>query len=328
MSVTLLRCVAGGSALLALAASAPALAQGGWKPDRTVEFIVGTSPGGSIDRIARTMHKILNDQGRVTNATVVNKPGGGGMLGYNYLNQNPGGHHVAVASLTMITNNITGKTPIKYNDVTPLALLVSEYVTFSVRAESPIKSANELIERLKRDPGSISIAVAAALGGSNHIAGGMVIRAAGSDVRKAKFVVFNSSADSMTAVLGGHVDVLATSASTAIPQVQAGKLRMLAVAAPKRMGGALAKVPVWKEHGVNAVFSNWFAAIGPKKMNEAEIAYWDDTLGRLVKTGEWQASLDKFLWVNDYRNSKASRKYFEDQYNEVKAILAELGVVK
>lgn len=308
--------------------AAPALAQSAWQPEKTVEILVGTSPGGSIDRVARTAQKIFSEKKWLANATVLNKPGGGGTIAYNYLNQNAAAHPIAIGSLTMITNSVAGKSPIGYDDVTPIALLVSEYVTFSVRADSPIASARDLVERLRKNPSSVTFAVASALGGSNHIAGGMVVKAAGSDMRKAKFVVFSSSADSATAVLGGHVDVLATSASTALPHVQAGKLRMLAIAAPKRMSGALAQVPTWRELGVDAVFSNWFAAIGPKRMSDAELAYWSGLFAKLVKTSEWQASLDRYMWENDYLDSKASRKFYEDQNRAVKAILTELGVVK
>lgn len=312
----------------ALFASAPTAQAQAWKPERPVEIIVGTSPGGSIDRIARTAHKIFQDAGWLTGATVVNKAGGGGTIGYIYLNQNPGGHHIAINSLTMITNNITGRSQIRHDDITPIAMLVSEYVTFSVRSDSPIKDARDFLERVRKDPAAVSIAGASALGSSNHIATGLAMKAAGVDVRKARFVVFNSSGDSMTAVLGGHVDVLTTSASTAIPQVQAGKLRMIAIAAPKRTGGALAEVPTWRENGVNAVFSNWFGAIGPKAMPENQVAYWEELFDRTVKAPEWQATLDKWLWVNEYMGAKAARKYIEDQHNQVKVILTELGVAK
>lgn len=317
-------------ALAALLASVPldAWAQGAWKPERNVEILVGTSPGGSIDRVARLAQRILSEKGWLPSSSVANRAGGGGAIAYQHMNQNPGGHHIAIGSLTMITNNVAGKSDIGHADVTPLALLVSEYVTFSVRSEAAIKTPGDLIERLRKDPASASFAVASALGGSNHIAGGMVLKGAGADPKKGRFVVFNSSGDSMTAVLGGHVDVLATSASTAIPQIQAGKLRMLAVAAPRRLAGAVAGVPTWRELGTDAVFSNWFAAIGPGRMTSAQVAYYDELFAKMVKTPEWQSSLEKFVWENDYLPSRQSRRFYEDQHNAVKAILPDLGVLK
>lgn len=301
---------------------------GTWKPDRPVEFIVGTSPGGSIDRTARAAQRMLNDKGLLASAIVVNKPGGGGAIAYHYLNQHPGGHHVAFASLTLLTTHIAGTNQVRYSDLTPVALLTSEYQTFAVRPESSIRNAQDLLDLLRRDPGSVSIGGASARGSSNHIAAGLVMKVSGLDAGKMKFVVFNSSGESVTAVLGGHVDVLVTSASTAIPHVQAGRLRMIAIAAPKRASGALADVPTWREQGVNAVFSNWFGVFGPRGMSAMQVAYWDDLLGKLVKTPEWQAELDRYSWVNDYLNSKAMGSYLDEQYAELRSVLTHLGVVK
>lgn len=310
---------------LVMLGAGSALAQG-WKPERPVEFLVGTSPGGTIDRTARSAHAILQEKGILT-GSVVNRPGAGGLLAYQaVMNGQP--HQVVFGSLTMLTNHLTGKGKIGHTDLTPIAHLLSEYVTFSVRTESPVKTARDALDALRKDPGGLSFAVASALGGSNHIAAGMVIRALKGDVRKAKFVVFNSSGDSVTNVLGGHVDVVASSASTLIPHVQAGKLRMVAVAAPKRMGGALAEVPTWRELGVDAVFSNFFNVLGPKNLDAAQIAYWDGVFAQLVKTPEWNQTLDKYLWVNEYMASKDARAYLDKSYAELKGILADLGVTK
>lgn len=313
-------------AVLAIAQAAAVGAQG-WKPERPVEFVVGTSPGGSIDRTARTAAAILQEKGLVATVTVVNRAGAGGLIAYqSVMNGQP--HQLAFGSLTMLTNHLTGKGAVGHADLTPVAHLTSEYVTFSVRTESSIRSPRDMLDTLRRDPGGVSFAVASALGGSNHIAGGMILRALGADLRKARFVVFNSSGDSVTNVLGGHVDVVASSASTLIPHVQAGKLRMLAVAAPKRMGGGLAEVPTWKELGVNAVFSNFFNVLGPKAMTEPQVAYWDRVFAQMAKTPEWRQALERQLWEDDYLPSREARAFLDRSHAELKVLLAELGVTK
>lgn len=183
-----------------------------WKPDPRVEIVVGVSPGAGSDTTARWIHRLLTEKKLIeAPASVVNKPGGGGTIALTYLNQQAGnGNHVMVTSPTMLTNHITGRSPLNYTDVTPLAQLGSEFVVFSVRAESPIKTAKDLADRLKADPGSLSFAVGNSTGSHNHIATAQVTRAVGADAKKLKVVAFGGSAEGVAALLGGHIDVAAS----------------------------------------------------------------------------------------------------------------------
>src|SRR5688572_19097754 len=161
------------SLFISLALASPlAWPQGTWKPDQRVEIVAGVSPGAGSDVTARWIQRLASEKKLIeAPSSVVNKPGGGGTIALNYLNQQPGnGHTVMVTSPTMLTNHITGRSPLSYTDVTPLAQLGSEFVIFSVRAESPIRTAQDLAERLKADPGSLSFAVGNSTGSHNHIA--------------------------------------------------------------------------------------------------------------------------------------------------------------
>src|SRR6185436_7926103 len=119
-----------------------------WKPEKNVEIIVATGPGGGQDKTARTLNRLLVDK-RLVEApvTVVNKPGGGGAVGGFYLNQHAGdGHYLEIVTTTLLTNQITGRGTLGYNDVTPIALLLSESVAISVRDESPLRAGKDLVE--------------------------------------------------------------------------------------------------------------------------------------------------------------------------------------
>src|SRR3954463_15975462 len=115
--------------------TAPAVAQ--WKPARPVEIVVGFAAGGGNDKSARVMQKIWKDTNLV-DAVVVNKVGGGGALAYTYVSQKTGdGHALAIAQAGLNTNHITGRSPLHYTDVTPLAFVGNEPVGLAVRADSP-----------------------------------------------------------------------------------------------------------------------------------------------------------------------------------------------
>jgi putative tricarboxylic transport membrane protein len=202
--------------------------------------------------------------------------------------------------------------------------LFSEYIVIAVREDSPIKSGTDLVQRLKANPASVSAAVATARGGMQHVAVGLIAKAAGADVRKMRVVVFNSGGESITAVMGGHVDIVATAAANAAPQVLNGKLRVIGVAAPKRLEGVYANVPTWREQGYDVVSSNWRSVFGPKGLTAPQVAYWDAALAGLVQTPEWNEDIRKNDWVNNYLGSTASRAFFGAQYESLRGVLADL----
>lgn len=307
----------------------PACAEG-WKPGKNVEIITGASPGGGNDRLARAIQKIFEERRLITStSTVVNKPGGGNAVSWNYLNQHAGdGHYIALANPNLLTNHITGRSPLNHLDFTPLALLLSEYVSFVVRSDSPIKSGKDLFELLRKDPGAVSVSVGSALGGANHIALAAVAKAIGADPKKLKTVVFNAQGEAMVALLGGHIAAVSASASNAVAMLKAGKIRVLGISSPKRLGGAFAEVPTWKELGVDAVVGNWRAIIGPRGLTPAQVTYWEDVFARLAKTDEWQREADTYLLQNTYMGSRDTADYFQAQRAELQSILAELGLAK
>ena len=301
-----------------------------WKPAKNVEIIVGVGPGGGIDRTARVLQKILQDQRMIdVTATVVNKPGGGGAIAQAYLNQRAGdAHYFEITATSLLTNHITGKSTHGHKDFTPVAMLSDEYIGFLVRADSPLRSARDLLNLFKTDPESLPIGIATAAGNTNHIAAGLAAKAAGGDVRKLKVVVFGSGGESMTALLGGHVGLVTTPAANAITHLQNGRMRVLAIASPARLEGALASVPTWKEQRVDVVVANWRPVIGPKGLSAAQVAFWEEAFARVTRSDEWKNEIAQAGGVNHYMNSRDLAAYFDAQYAQFKAILTELGLAK
>src|SRR5689334_3754053 len=121
-----------------------------WKPERTVEIVVFAAPGGGNDKTARVIHRIWQET-KMVDAVVTNKVGGGGSLAYTYVSQKTGDPHtIAIAQAGLVTNHITGRSPLNYTDLTPLAFVGSEPVGLAVRAESPYRNLKEFVDRLKK----------------------------------------------------------------------------------------------------------------------------------------------------------------------------------
>jgi len=318
------------AAVIATCGSTPTVFAQAWKPDKPIEIIIPGGAGGGPDRTARVMQKIWRDSGTVNvPINVVNKAGGGGNLAYTYLNQVAGdGHYLATMTPTLLTNHILGISPFNYTDFTTLSVLTSEYIAFAVNAESSIRSGNDLIERVRKNPDSVSFAIATSRGNGNHIALALVMKAAGIDATKLKIVLFKASIDATTAMMGGHVDAVATPASTYYPVMGTGKVRIIAIAAPARVGGQYAAVPTWKEQGINVVMPSFRTLIAPRGLTPAQTAFWDNAIARLTRSDAWKKELDETERDSVYMNSVDSRKFLDAQYAQYKAILTELGLVK
>jgi putative tricarboxylic transport membrane protein len=314
-------------ALCAAAATVDA-APGDWKPERNVEIIVPSGPGGGTDRTARAVQGLLDSLKLVEKSVVVNKPGAGGSFGFLYLTQQAGsGSHIAVSTVAILTNHIVGRAKITYTDVTPLAQLFSEYLLFAVRADSPVKSGRDFIEKLKADPQSLSIGVTV-LGGTSHMATGVALMKAGGSGRNLKVVVFKSGGEVTSALLGGHVDVVPAPVSNLLPHVQSGKLRAIAISAPQRQPRELAEVPTFREQGIAADFDTWRGILGPKGMSPAQVTFWDQTLSRFTQDERWKKDLAAHHWGDNYLPSSKASTFLAQEYREFKAIISDLGLVK
>ncbi len=301
-----------------------------WTPSKNVEIVVGSAPGGSNDRTGRSVERLLNDLKLVpTSLTVVNKPGGGGNIMFSYVNGHAGdAHYLMVGTTAMLTNHIVGSGKLSHADFTPIASLFNDYVVFAVNSNSPSKTGKDLVERLKKDPQSIPLGFATSLGSHNHIAAGLLMKAFGGSARDLKAVAFKGAAEGITALMGGHLELVTTAAGNVAPHVQSGRLRVVAVSADKRLPGAFASVPTWKEQGVNLVYGGWRSIMGPKGLTAPQVAYWEGALRKASQSAEWKTELERNYWSDDFVTSVQFRKDLEKDYADMKAVLVELGLAR
>lgn len=329
MSSTTLRGLLSTSVLLAACTSLQAVAAA-WAPERHVEMIVPAGAGGSLDIMGRTVQMMWQDMKLVrTSSSVVNRAGGGHAVAYAYLGQKRGdGHYLSITSPNILAGHINGHLPVTYRDFTPVALLLTESIAFAVPADSPIKTGKDLMDALRTKPEAYSIALSSAIGGTHHLAFGLPAKAAGVDMKRVKLVAFNSSGDALTAILGGHVNIISTSSASLLPHVESGKLRMIAVGAEKRLGAPFANVPTWAELGYPGVFDNWRGVIGAPGLTAEQTAYWEDVMRKLSATDAFAAFAQKNQLDIAFRGSADMRKYLDRQYTEMKEVMTFLGLVK
>jgi putative tricarboxylic transport membrane protein len=301
-----------------------------WKPEQHVELVVPNAAGGGNDRFTRLIAKIAQEHRYVdVPITVVNKPGGGGSIGLTYLNEHPGnGNYLSIISATFLGTSLLGHNKIGPDSITPVAQLLTEYLGFAVRPDSSLKSGADLVARLKANPASVSTAISGTPGNHNYVALMLAARAAGADLGRLKIVYFSGGGESTTAALGGHVDLLVAPASTILPYVRDGRLRFLAITAPRRLGGPYADVPTWREQGIDVTTANWRAMVGPRGMTAAQTAYWDRVLKQVVDSSEWKAMVERSQLTPEFLPSAAMRKALDAEFADMKSLLTQLGLIK
>lgn len=301
-----------------------------WKPDRNVELIVPAGAGGSLDNTGRTIHRVWEALGLVpASSTVVNRSGGAHAVAYAYLSQRAGDpHFLSITSSTILTNHINGRLSLTYSDFTPLAIMVTEYIAFAVRPDSPIKSGKDLLEALRKNPGSLSVGISSALGGTHHISVGMPLHSAGIDMKPMKLVAFNDSSAAVTALLGGHIDVVSTSNVILAPHVAEGRLRAIAISSPKRISGTYGNTPTWPELGQKGVFENWRGVIGAKGITREQTAFWENVLRRVAQSDDFKQYAEKNQWVSEFKGASEARAFMKAAYGELKPAMTFLGLAK
>jgi len=302
-----------------------------WKPTGTVEFISPSGAGGGSDRVVRTIEQLLVAKKMVdVPMAVVNRPGAGGDIAWRWLAQNgSGGHYISLITGNLISNQITGRSKLGYTDLGCVAQLFSEASGAAVRADSPIKDGKDLLERLRKDPSSVTAAVGTAFGGSGHIMLALAAKSVGADPKKLKVVVFPAFSQALAALLGGHIDLVLNPASSLIPQMQDGKIRAIAVSTLERASGALADVPTMRELGAKQVHIEAFRAIvGPKSLTAQQTAYWEGVMRKMVEAPEWKKEVERRGWLASFRGSKDCYDGIKVQYDLMRDGLQSLGLAK
>jgi putative tricarboxylic transport membrane protein len=298
----------------------------GWKPDRTVDLVIPTSPGGSNDIAGRLVHKLWTELKLLpVQSSVSNRSGGEHVVAYTFVSQKTGdAHFVGIMSTPMLVNPIQGRTQLTHHDVTPIAYLFDEPMIAMVRADSPIKSGKDIVEALRKDPASLSVALTST---GHRVSVGLPLQKAGVNIKGVRMPAFKGGGETTTAVLGGHADVQITSVSTSVPYITSGQMRGVAVSSTKRLGGVMAVVPTWRELGYQSSGS-WKGLMGPKGITPAQVAYWEDVMRKTSQSDEILKYAEQNQWVLDFKGAEETRKWLDEESAALKVIMTELGLVQ
>ncbi|MGC6589289.1 Bug family tripartite tricarboxylate transporter substrate binding protein [Paenibacillus sp. Dod16] len=298
-------------------------------------FIV-TAPsgaGGGWDKTARSLTKVLTETKLIEQTmTVENKPGGGGtvFLAEYVAKDNEDPYKLFVSSPPILINNLKkeGNSPFGYKDVTPLAQMTKDYGAIAVPANSKFTDLQSLIDAIKADPTSVTLAGGSAPGSMDHLISVLPAFKSGVDPRTVKYLSYDGGGEAIAALLGNNADAIGTDISSLGSYLKAGKIKILAVTSTERLGGDFADVPTLKELGLDAEFTIWRGVFGPKGLTEEQLAFWDKTLKALSENEAWQKELVANDWASEYRNAADFKAFLEEQERDVQELLTALGMQK
>jgi putative tricarboxylic transport membrane protein len=309
-----------------------------WQPDKPIEFIAPSGPGGGWDRTARGAQKVLSEEKLVPQPIVVNNVAGGSgavALG-QVMAKRKGDAHLLLSMSPALTFTLalgrakdpaTGKN-LTFRDITPIAAVATDYGAIVVKKDSPYKNLKDLLEAYKANPAAVSVAGGSAVGSQDHVKFAKVVKAAGLDATKVKYVPFQGGGEAMASLLGGHTVAAAPDVSEIAGQVEAGQIRVLALLSDQRLGGVFKDAPTAKEQGVNTNYILWRGFYAPPGLTKEQADYWRDTLGRMVKTPSWRKLAADSGWFELFMTGEEFNRFLDDDLAFASALLKEIGLVK
>jgi putative tricarboxylic transport membrane protein len=300
-----------------------------WQPDRRIEIVAGTPPGGGLDRSTRALQRAIAATRRVSvPIDVVNVGGDGGRKAWVFMDGRAGdAHAVGISSPNMAADYLMGVTKSDPDRFTPLAILYSEYIAFVVHADSAFKSGSDLFRRLADNARDVTIALSTSLGNSNHMAVAKIIRHAGADVNSPKIRVFDTALDAVADVVARNADVGAITAASAVPELELKHLRTIGISSPSRLPGPYAGAPTWQEQGVDCVIGSWRGVSGAPGITREQITFWQSLLATATATPEWKSDLARHFWTEMYLDGESLLTHLKRERSQMRALLAELGLL-
>lgn len=304
--------------------------QGEWEPDRSIEIIAPSAAGGGWDTTARMLARTIDEESLANKGFgVVNKPGGGGAVGWAYIHKRNDPHNLFISSPPLHFVALNGQSPYGYEDFTPIANLIADYGAFAVRDDARWDNLEELFAEMRKTPEKVTVIGNSSPGSMDHMQFILFANAAGVDITKIRYIS-DQEGGAMTAVLNGSVDVVSTGVLDAAEQARAGKMKVLGITSPERLKGDkfLGALPTGKEQGIDTEFIVWRGIFGPPNMTKEQLEYYQQIFKKASDSKSFAKVRESYGWDEQYMDSEEFKVFLDEQSKELETLLKELGFIK
>jgi putative tricarboxylic transport membrane protein len=292
-----------------------------------IKMMIGANPGGGWDSTGRAIGKAMVDAGVAKSVQYENKGGAGGTIGLaQFANASKGDPNaLIVTGAVMVGAIVQNKPPVNLSNATPIARLTTEYNVFVVPAASPLKSIKDVVDMLKKDPGSVKWG-GGSRGSVDHISVAQIAKEVGVDPSKINYVPFQGGGEASAAILGGHVTVGTSGYSEMQQFIKSGKMRALAITAPTKLAGEAA--PTLKESGINVEIGNWRGLYGAPGITPEQRKALADAVMKATAHKSWTDALAGNNWTPAALAGDDFAKFVDGEHKRIEDAMKAVGMVK
>ena len=296
------------------------------------ECIAPANPGGGWDFTCRQIGKIMFDIGVVDKPVqVTNMAGAGGGLAFNHVvaeRSDDADLFVAASSATstrLAQDAYAGRTA---DEVRFVGAIGADPGVIVVAKDSPYQSLTDLVEAIKKDPGSVAFAGGSAVGGFDHLKPLMILRKAGfDDITKVKYIGVDGGADAITQTVGGFTQAMTGDMSEIVGFLKSGEVRALAVLTEERVPG-FEDIPTAKEQGFDVVAVNWRGLYVPKGISDERFQEWADKLQKVAESDEWKKAMEANGLAPFTKVGADFQSYVDGVVADTRQLSKDIGVIK
>jgi putative tricarboxylic transport membrane protein len=296
-----------------------------WKPTKPIQYVVPFAPGGGSDMFARTMERIIRTENlSPVPIIVVNQPGGNGMIAMSSVVQQKGNTHLLMSNISLAAPLTGGKDLPTFRDMTNIANLCIDEQVIVVKTDSPLKTIEDMVAAARNKPGTLTVG-GTMTAAEDHSSTRRLEKGANIKLR---YVTFKSGGECVTALLGGHVDMIWGNPSEFMSQWEAKLVRPLAIAKEVR-NPAFPDIPTFKEKGFNVDFKFYRGVAAPAGLPPEVVAFYENMFKKVTESKEWKENyLKKYMLSPGYMGSKEFTIFLGQEEQDYKEFLTELGLLK
>ncbi len=295
-------------------------------PDKPITFIVPFGAGGALDVVARMLEKSsVKHLGQPL--VILNKPGSAGALGWNELvTAAPDGYTIGISSSELFLHPLYGNS--KYNYPTalePLAQISSTPFIMVVQANQPWETTADLVKYAKEHPGELKFGHSG-IGSIPHVVGEAFSKSASITLDQ---VPFRSAAEAITALLGGHIQVVLINPGTAKEYIKSGMLKTLAVTDANRLiDPVFSNVPTFKEQGFELYYGSRLGLVAPKDLPADVKAKLVEGLKSMLTDPNFKKELASMGLQYEYLDDKQTQKQWISENKGLTKAVQESGIIE